>query len=241
MRRAIIGLIAVCVLATAGSEAALAADIPVYKARPAPVALAYNWTGFYLGAHVGYGWARNTWTDPFGPPFDHGTDTGTGWLGGLQLGYNHQIGNFVLGIEGQYSWAKLEGSHNDPFEPADVLKTKTHYLATIAGRIGYAFDRTLIYGKGGWARVRNGYAKVDLGIIEGLANTTRSGWILGAGAEYAFMPNWSVRLEYNYFNFGTNRVTLIDPTGGPPELWDMKQTVQTLTVGVNYKFMSAFH
>jgi outer membrane immunogenic protein len=222
-------------LTATGACLAAAADMPV-KARPAPVAAAYNWTGIYLGAHVGYGWGRKEWTDPAGPPFDAGTHTADGWLGGLQAGANYQIGAWVLGIEGQYSWAKLEGSHAIPFDPVDILETKVHWLATLTGRVGYAFDRTLIYAKGGAAWIKDAYGKVDLGVVEGIASATRTGWIVGGGVEYAFWNAWSVKVEYNYMDFGTGRADLLDPATGVIEPLDVRQTVHTVTLGVNYRF-----
>jgi outer membrane immunogenic protein len=243
MRRGIVGLAALLVYAAGGGQQlAVAADIPMpVKARPYAVAPAFNWTGFYVGGHVGYGWARKEWTDPLGPPFDAGAHTATGWLGGVQAGYNYQIGSVVLGIEGTYSWAKLKGSHINPLEvpPVDVLETKVHSIATAAGRIGYAFDRALIYAKGGAAWIKDSYAIIDLGIIEGIAQETRTGWLAGAGVEYAFWQNWSARLEYNYMDFGTRRVNFIDPgapAGTPTTPFDIRQRVQTLTLGVNYRF-----
>jgi outer membrane immunogenic protein len=235
MHRGILGLAAVlCVLAS-GGKAVVAADLPV-KARPMPVAAAYNWTGFYVGAHAGYGWADKDWRAPFDPPFNAGSHTATGWLAGLQLGGNYQIGNWVLGLEGQYSWADINGDHISRLDLADRLGTQVSWLATVTGRVGYAFDRTLIYGKGGVAWIRDKYTKVDLGILEGLAHETRTGWVAGVGVEYAFLNNWSVKLEYNYMDFGTNRLSLINPTGGAPDIFDIKQNLQTVTLGANYRF-----
>lgn len=232
MRRRVIGLVAL--LCGVVGQSAIAADAPIYKAKPQ--AAAYNWTGVYVGASVGYGWATKDWTDPLGPPFDAGSHSANNWLGGLQLGANYQFGRWVVGVEGQYSWANLKGSHVSLVDPADTLTTQVDWTANIAARIGYAFDRTLIYGKGGAAWIRDSHTKIDLGLIEGLASTTRSGWLLGAGIEYAFWGNWSARLEYNYMDFGTQRLNLIDPAGGAPAPFDIRQKLQTLMIGVNYRF-----
>jgi outer membrane immunogenic protein len=222
----------------AAIQPALAADLPVYKAPSAPavVAPAFSWTGIYIGGNVGYGWAKKDWTDPLGPPFDAGSHTATGWLGGLQAGANYQIGSWVIGVEGRYDWADLNGSHISLVDPADTLKTKVTSVASIAGRLGYAFDRFLVYGKGGGAWVRDEFTKIDLGLIEGQAAVTRSGWLVGAGIEYAVWNNLSVRLEYDYMDFGTQRVDLIDPAGGAPAPFDIRQRLQSLTFGVNYRF-----
>src|SRR2546421_919176 len=94
---------------TVFSGAALAADIarPVYKAPPAGVLpVAYDWTGFYVGGHVGYGWAEKDWRDAFGLNVSNKTN---GFLGGGQVGFNYQIGQFVLGAEGDFSWSGING------------------------------------------------------------------------------------------------------------------------------------
>jgi outer membrane immunogenic protein len=226
-------IVLAALLCVAFGPAAIAADMPV---KAIPAAAVYNWTGIYAGGSVGYGWAKKDWTDPLGPPFDAGSHNATGWLGGFQLGGNYQFGSFVVGVEGQYSWAKLKGSHISLVDLADTLTTQVDCTANVAARIGYAFDRTLIYGRGGVAWIRDAHRKIDLGAIEGMADTTRTGWLLGAGIEYAFWGNWSARLEYNYMSFGTQRLNFIDPAGGPPAPFDIKQNLQTVMLGLNYRF-----
>lgn len=236
MRRTILGIVTSACVAAGGSSSN-AADLPV-KAPPRPVEV-FSWTGVYVGAHAGYGWADKDWTDPAGPPFDAGSHTATGWLGGLQAGANYQFSNWVIGVEGQYSWADLSGSHISLVDPADTLGTKVRRMATFAGRFGYAFDRALIYAKGGGAWAHDDHTKIDLGVLEGVGRLNRSGWMAGTGIEYAVLGSWSAKLEYNYMDMGTRRVTLIDPAGGPPDFFDIRQHIQTIVVGINYRFWSA--
>src|SRR2546421_9628402 len=95
---------------TVFSGAAMAADIsrPVYKAPPAgALPVTYDWTGFYVGGHVGYGWAQKEWQDSFG--LFNVSNTPNGFLGGGQAGFNYQIGQFVLGAEGDFSWTGING------------------------------------------------------------------------------------------------------------------------------------
>src|SRR5262245_52680225 len=125
MRRVIVVLAAMLGMAGNFSGSAIAADM-VLKAPPTPV---FTWTGFYVGAHVGGGWARTEWTDPAGPPFDLGSHTATGWLGGFQVGGNYQIGQWVFGVEGQFSWARLDGNHVSIPDPADVLSTRADWIS----------------------------------------------------------------------------------------------------------------
>jgi outer membrane immunogenic protein len=150
-----------------------------YKAPNASPVVAYNWTGFYVGAHLGGGLAQKQWTDldsssPLGSP-DMGSHKATGLLGGIQGGYNWQIGHLVLGVEGQYSFANLNGDHQNTITLGDFgistisgvltkaerFSTKVDSIATIAGRIGFAsdpIDRTLFYAKGGAAFAKDKYA-----------------------------------------------------------------------------------
>jgi outer membrane immunogenic protein len=233
MHRKVLGLIAVAGVAVSASLAN-AADMPL-KAPPQPVA-AFSWTGVYVGGHVAYGWADKDWTDPAGPPFNAGSHTATGGLGGFQAGANYQFSNWVIGLEGQYSWGNLKGGHISLVDPADTLNTKVRRIATFAGRFGYAFDRALFYAKGGGAWARDDHTKIDLGVLEGVGRLDRSGWVVGGGVEYAFNGPWSAKLEYNYMDLGRRRVMLIDPAGGPPDFFDIRQHIQTIAVGINYRF-----
>ena len=114
MRRGLLALVGLAGAAMV-SGAAMAADIsrPVYKAPPAgALPVAYDWTGFYVGGHVGYGWADKDWRDAFGLVTTHSAD---GFLGGGQAGFNYQINQFVLGVEGDVSWANLKGDSTQVF------------------------------------------------------------------------------------------------------------------------------
>jgi outer membrane immunogenic protein len=234
MRHKVLELIVIACIAAVAS-AANAADLPV-KAPPRQAVAPFSWTGVYVGGHAGYGWADKDWVDPAGPPFNAGSHTATGWLAGFQAGANYQFTNWVIGVEGQYSWARFRGDHISLVDPADTLSTKVRRIATFAGRFGYAFDRTLIYAKGGGAWTHDDHTKIDLGVLEGIGHANRSGWMAGAGVEYAFNGPWSAKLEYNYMDFGTRRVTLFDPAGGPPDFFDIRQRIHTIAAGVNYRF-----
>src|SRR6185436_20170473 len=122
MRSLLVGLMS----AAAFGGAAIAADMarPVYKAPPAGVLpVAYDWTGFYIGGHVGYGWAEKDWRDAFGLNVSNKAD---GFLGGGQVGFNYQIGQFVLGAEGDFSWTGIKGS--------------TNVLGIVGGPVGATFN-----------------------------------------------------------------------------------------------------
>ncbi|HXD45082.1 MAG TPA: outer membrane protein [Pseudolabrys sp.] len=206
-----------------------AADLPrpAYKApqylSPAPV---FSWTGFYIGPHVGYGWSRFSG--------DGDSRTAKGWLGGVQAGYNYQIGQFVIGIEGEYSWADVK--LDEPLF-GGTLSLKNDYFATAAARLGYAFDRSLVYAKLGAAWTRDKWDGNDGigGTVSATSN--RTGWLLGAGYEYAIWNNLSVKIEYNYLKFGS--VTPSFTTTGTLTVegsGDVKLDTQIVKVGLNYRF-----
>ena len=144
----------------------LAADVarPVYKAPPPAAPAPYNWTGFYVGIHGGGAWFDKDWSFPctatnavFGTLCDvsQGGHSDGSWLAGGQIGFNYQVGQWVWGIEAQFSGTRIEGSNRDLAFPNDeFLHSRTDFIGTVAARLGLAaWDRTLLYVKGGaaWA------------------------------------------------------------------------------------------
>jgi outer membrane immunogenic protein len=218
------------------STGALAADLetaPVAKAYAPAVAAVYNWTGFYLGAEAGGGWSRFDSIDTTIPAAGSAATNASGVIAGGLAGFNYQIGNVVLGAEGGYAWSGISVSAGGGGFSATV---KNDYVATAAARIGYAFDRVLFYGKGGAAWTRD---KGDAN--DGLGDTAtgrfnRVGWLAGAGVEYAFLQNWSVKLEYDYLGFGriSETLTTTGALSASPAL--VKLDMQKLMFGVNYRF-----
>lgn len=196
---------AFCAMLIAGASAfpAAAADLPLKPVPTAPVANApaaiYNWTGFYLGAHVGGAFGNFAWSDPF----NGGSNSlsGSGALGGLQAGGNLQFDRLVLGVEGDFSWTGLRGSGPDSI--GNSLGTQINWTSTVAGRVGAAFDRLLLYGKGGVAFAQDRNIFTDLLGSSAAAPLTRTSWTVGAGIEYGITPNWSAKFEYDYLNFGS--------------------------------------
>jgi outer membrane immunogenic protein len=230
MRRGLFALLAVAGVTT-GTGIASAADIqrPVYKAPPAGVMpVAYDWTGFYVGGHVGYGWADKSWQDGFG--LFGISQQANGFLGGGQAGFNYQVGQFVFGVEGDMSWSGMKGSTNTL---ASSFNTDVDWTATLTGRLGMAFDRWLVYGKGGAAWARDRYSTNFYTFPGTEVTDTRLGWTVGAGVEYAFAPQWTAKLEYNYMDFGTRSVSF-----APGFSTDIDQQVHAVKFGVNYKFGS---
>jgi len=213
-RIAVLGTTALAAVMVVG--AAQAADMPV----KAPIyAAPFNWIGFYIGAHVGAGWSTKEWSE-VGIVFANYNLNG--FLGGGQIGYNWQSGWAVFGVEADASLADIKGSF---FEGG--ISSKIDSLGTVTARFGGAVDHALVYVKGGgaWAH--------DKHEIEGLSSSeTIWGWTVGAGVEYAFAPNWSGKVEYNFLDFGKHTFTF-EPI---PLQEDIRQTVHTVKFGINYRF-----
>jgi outer membrane immunogenic protein len=205
-----------------------------------------SWTGFYVGGHLGYGWARQSWTqidNNQGNALDRSIADGSGdrVLGGLQAGYNQQYGAWVLGVEGDWSWTRAEGCAGLVIFFGYSNCSQAQWYATIAGRAGYVFDRTLVYAKGGVAFTRQRHF-ANFGSTPDTTTTsqTATGWLIGGGLEVAVDRNWTARIEYNYLDFGTDNVRLnYLATGTSPGLiehWDARNQVHAVKFGINYLF-----
>jgi outer membrane immunogenic protein len=227
--------VSVSALVALGGTFAQAADLPARIYTKAPVmAPVDDWTGFYIGAHAGYGWGSAKFSDPRFTPGWSLTNDMDGAIAGGQVGFNRQFGRFVLGIEGDISWSGIEGNATDvaPFA-GDQYNSKAKWLGTVTGRFGYVVDHALLYAKAGGAfgDFEYNYHAVGFGPSQGTA--TRAGWTVGAGIEYAIAPAWSVKAEYNYLDFGTKTLDIVPLTDGFTA--DIDQKVHLFKVGVNYK------
>jgi outer membrane immunogenic protein len=228
----------------AASVTANAADLRV-KAPPKPPAPPpFSWTGFYVGGNFGGAWPRRDATDTlFGLNFDNSNNSGV-FIGGGQAGFNYQIDSFVLGIEGDFDWSGNSSASNGVFIPAlgSIQVTGNNRWITIAAaRFGVALNNVLFYGKagGGWAG-NGGFTVTNLttgASFTGSNSFTESGWLLGAGFEWAFADNWSARFEYNYLGLSSRTFTV--PLGAPflaGDTFTSNRNVQMATIGVNYRF-----
>ena len=242
-------------LSLAGS--ARAADLPV-KAPVWPAAV-YDWTGFYLGANAGVsaGVTPITQTSRIPPALpsvnNQSTDGPFGAIGGGQLGYNRQLGRFVVGIEGDM---QASGQRSDPScltfcgfnfnNPANVqfdgVQQRIPWFATVRPRVGYASGPVLFYVTGGVAvaNIRTSYNTTQLARFSGEASDTRAGAAVGAGIEAALIGNWTVKIEYLYLDFGNLTDTfLYGPAAFPTAIRsDVGGHVvdHLARVGVNYRF-----
>jgi outer membrane immunogenic protein len=209
---------------------ALAADMAArpYTKAPAYTApqVVYNWTGFYVGGHLGGAFAG-----------DNSLLGNQGrFFGGVQGGFDYQFaGNWVVGAEAQYSW--LANNNNGVLFPGGTLVTTNNsQLGSATGRLGYAWGPALLYGKGGYAwRDNTNLAVATAGLPVAFAATGnhKDGYTVGAGLEYMFAPNGSAKVEYQYYNFGNTTFT-----AGPPAIVGarFRDDEHTVKAGLNYRF-----
>jgi outer membrane immunogenic protein len=218
-------------LSLAATSQVLAADLPPAAAPRQPVAYkapppVFSWTGFYLGINGGYGFGQSNWFNTIDGPTGH--FNAGGFLLGGTLGANYQIGAFVIGLEGDGDWNDANGSTGNCLVPN--CTTRSDWLATIRGRAGYAVDRVLFYGTGG----------VAFGDVEAaaagfpFASTTQTGWTAGAGVEWAFLPNWTAKIEYLYVDLGHATCPVSSCQGSLPDSVSFNENI--VRAGINYKF-----
>lgn len=233
------------------ASTALAADLTY---EPAPVAApieVFNWTGFYVGVHGGYGWGS---TQDVSNPNAYGQNM-DGWFGGAQAGYNYQFSNnVVLGAEADVSFGDINAKSNgaNQFDPY-YTEDKINAFGTVRARLGYAVDRFLPYVTGGlaWANVDHSLG-CSVASAPGGSNgcenrlggqafdtsdsNTSFGWTVGAGVEYAVTNNWTVKGEYLYTDLGENTVSLVDPNYPALSERNFDTAFSTVKLGLNYKF-----
>jgi outer membrane immunogenic protein len=211
---------------------ALAADLPARPYTKAPAYTApeavYNWTGFYIGGHVGGAFS--------GGNSLQGSDGR--FLGGVQGGFDYQFAtNWVIGAEAQYSWLANSNNGGVLFPGSGTLVTSnTDQLGSVTGRLGYTWGPALLYAKGGYAWRDNPNVAASVAGTP-VAFTTDSshkdGYTVGAGLEYMFAPQWSAKIEYQYYNFGSTTFT-----SGPADVVGsrFRDDEHTVKAGINYRF-----
>jgi outer membrane immunogenic protein len=240
MFRALCGAAILALSATTAS----AADYAQLPAAP----VTFNWTGCYVGGHLGVAASDDRTTNIAGGTLDFGA---AGVVGGGQVGCDHQFAsNWVVGAEGRAAGASLSSHHGSNVRfPAlgnllvpSQFGLKNDFLGSVTARLGYAYGLGwLFYARGGVAwtheKVDDAYISPAAGFaIDPSASVMRTGWTLGAGVEWAFAPSWSANVEYNYHDFGTKGpIQLISPVEGIT-VAHLKDTIHAATVGVNYHY-----
>jgi high affinity Mn2+ porin len=229
---------------------ARAADVPMPLKAPIPAF--YDWTGFYFGAHAGYGWGRGNWTaqntlvsEPaLSGSLDFASRAG-GLLGGFQAGYNYMLpSHMVLGFETDLTFPNYLSASQNFTSPAigqANFSEAVEFSGTARGRVGYAFDRWLAYGTAGFALTYDQLSRTQQ-VGTPLAGTAvpgtvesqmlgRIGWTAGAGVEYAFAPNWRAKAEYLFSDYAGH--SNLFAQGG--QRFDSNLSLQQLHLGVNYR------
>jgi outer membrane immunogenic protein len=231
-----------------------AADIAVpgrsyYPTTPLPPAI-YDWTGIYVGGHIGGGMLVDSVSQNGASAFNLAT-TGNlrpaGVIGGAQVGANYEFAPWVLGVEGSFTDSAIQGNTRIACSacaigPAPTVITQERFtsqaqwFAALTGRAGYAANDWLFYAKGGgaWMRVRYTEDLLSGGGVTAATqnlNDNRTGFTVGAGIEFGLVENISAKVEYDFYDFGSKNYnfTAITPVA-------VKSDVHTLTVGLNYKF-----
>ena len=257
MKRLLFGSMSALVLIVAAAQPAKAADLAPYYKAPAPP---WSWAGFYVGVHSGAMFSGTKFSDPFGSSIYGDVVDVPGYLAGAQAGYNWVVApGWIAGLEVDGSFVSSDGSNTCLQFSADFVgsncRVNTRAMGTFTGRLGFTIgpaNRTLIYGKGGLAWIRNDVA------IDGANNffdgfpqsTTRArytawGGTVGAGVERALTPAWSLKFEYDYLRFAKHDVAtptsiVVSPAGVltavvGPNTTSITQDAHVFKVGLNYK------
>jgi outer membrane immunogenic protein len=238
----------------AASSAAMAADIPPPPPPPhapaayIPVPPPYNWSGFYVGGNLGVGWnGGGSVSDTAGSTFTL-PSTNTQFLAGGQVGVNYEFwGGVVIGAEAMFDWLPNTSNTVTVTNGADTasLNINNRWLTTATGKLGYAWDRVLLYGKGGgaWVGTNNPGLTIDgaPSNFTSSQNNNNFGWTAGLGVEWAFyggFSGWSARAEWDYIRLQnqTYTVAATAPAFANDAISVNNRNINMFTVGVNYKF-----
>jgi outer membrane immunogenic protein len=230
MKKLLLGSVALLALIANAN----AADLPVKAPAMRQVVPMTTWTGFYVGGHIG-----SAWRDDDTVVGGTGGGRSARFMGGGQVGADLQFWNtWVIGFEANYS-ALARNNDTTTFVGGFGFNDRTRGLFSATGRLGYAWGPALLYGKGGYAH-RDGndsfVTAAGVPVAFTMPNNSRSGYTVGAGLEYMFMPNWSAKVEYQFYGF--DRTTFLVPavllaSGG------FHEDEHTIKLGVNYRFNPA--
>ena len=194
---------AVAAIALFSAGASLAADLRGRGVLPPAPELPtfYNWTGLYLGGQVGYSWGSDRASEfasvgrvPLGRSFDYSPSS---FIGGVHAGFNYQIGSVVLGVEGDIE------AINGRDQRSGLFRVEQDWQGSVRARLGYSLDRIMIYATGGVAFTKLEYAYVSplAGLTETI-NSSRTGWTVGGGVDYALTDNVILGIDYRYTDYG---------------------------------------
>ncbi len=228
------------------SASAFAADLePEMAFKTPPVPPPFTWSGCYAGVQAGGGFGQTGLTDSAGllaplTGFTAANVAMSGYTLGGQIGCDYQFApSWLVGIEGAAAGGNIAGNSSFalPGLPGDSARFKetTDLLTSVTGRVGYTWDHWLLYAKGGGAWAGNRYSAYDtLATYDYEGVETRFGWTAGVGVEWALWNDWSLKLEYDYYGFGTHNVTFIDSISGNTGPENISQNIQVIKLGLNF-------
>ena len=234
-----------CLLALASSAHA---DGPFGGSLKDEVVPVFRWTGFYVGINGGYGWAANPgdihYESSLGLADRSGGPDAAGGFGGGQIGYNWQgpfSPNVVVGVEADIQAADVQDTFHGTTDNGLVgfARQDLEWFGTVRGRLGWAFDHTLVYGTGGFAygRVEDSTFGTALGqSISMRSDDNRTGYVVGGGIEYAFGGNLSLKVEYQFINLGDESLFgVFTPSGVTATSSPIDASFHTVRAGLNLK------
>jgi outer membrane immunogenic protein len=231
------------------TSVAVAADLPFPAPALTAISPVYDWTGFYVGGNLGAGWSGlsgTNFSDTLGSSFTAATNTQ--FVGGAQVGINYQFrSGVVVGAEAMFDGSTV--SHNNPVTATDptgavganIGIVDARWLTTATGKLGYAWDRVLLYAKGGGAWVATTSPSISVSGVpasfSGASSTTAATWTAGFGLEWAFVGNWSVRAEYDYIALPSQSLTVAPgtPTFGGDVIGFNNRNLSIFTAALDYK------
>jgi outer membrane immunogenic protein len=234
-------ILASTVAATALMGSAYAADLPSRRAPPVyvPPVPIFTWTGFYIGVNAGGAFRvnnnnNNVFIPGVAPLANNNGNNNARFIGGGQAGVNWQINQFVLGVEGDGQAVVGSNNNNNNFGNNG---NNVRFLGTVRGRGGIAFDRFLVYGTGGVAfgtgpnNLNNPFLLGPI-VANNNTNNWRVGYAVGGGVEYAFLNNWSIKVEYLFTDLGrtTNNNLFFGANN------NFRERNHIVRAGLNYRF-----
>jgi outer membrane immunogenic protein len=224
-------------IACAIVQQASAADMPSKSSllRSPSAILTASWAGLYVGGHAGYAWLDGKYLLNDGLIEQFNPDP-SGFTGGGQIGAQAQWGHIVFGLEGTYSWADISQSQASAFVPGKTAALDVRQISTISGRLGWAEDRWMVYGKAGvaWGRFHTTDVNVTPAALTFDTSVWETGYVLGLGVDYMWAPSWVIGAELDYYAFRFNRQ--FQSGGAVAAIHDSSADILTLMLRVSYLF-----